>query len=536
MLPLVSAAISRRAVLIHVTHKGGNRMAKRPFVHHGLLVVAGATLALVGGVTPVAFAADSGTGPATWYVASATGTDSATCGAAAATACATITQAIANAAAGDTVSVAAGTYSEQVTLTKKLNLQGPGLSAGSSDGFAVVTPPTGDTTPNGIVIPKPAAGSTVTGFKVTGALGEGILAVQTSDVTIKDNLVVGNDVGAADPTSNTYRECQAQGETPGDCGEGLHLMSTTSSQVLNNVVEQNSGGILLTDEMGPTAHNLVMGNAVMDNAYDCGITVAGHSSAAAPNGVPAPDAAGVYDNRIQNNISENNGIEGFGAGVVLAGAGPGTAVYDNLVQDNVIFHNGVGGVTLHDHAPGQYLMGNVIRGNAFDGNDMAGYKDPSTGQPMPGDPATFGANGGGLHQSANVIIFSQVDVETGTIVEGNTFADSYYGIWSYNAPVLGHGNTYADSVTVPVSQTPGPAPTTIAGHQQTHAHTVVLTGTAQANQPVTILGKVYRQRYQVVATTVADGDGVWSVAVAHPRAEKYRAFAYGSRSRVLLVV
>lgn len=107
-------------------------------------------------------------------------------------------------------------------------------------------------------------------------------------------------------------------------------------------------------------------------------------------------------------------------------------------------------------------------------------------------------------------------------MKGNTFVGSHYGIWTYNAPVLGHGNTYADSVAVPISQTPGPARVTIGKPVRTHPHTVVPSGAAQANQPVTILGKVYHHRYQ-------------TVAVAHPRAEKYRAVAYGSHSRVVLL-
>ena len=47
-------------------------------------------------------------------------------------------------------------------------------------------------------------------------------------------------------------ECQAAGEVPGDCGEGIHLMSVADSTVAGNYVTGNSGGILLTDEFGPT--------------------------------------------------------------------------------------------------------------------------------------------------------------------------------------------------------------------------------------------------------------------------------------------
>jgi hypothetical protein len=64
------------------------------------------------------------------------------------------------------------------------------------------------------------------------------------------------------------------------------------------VTHDNTGGILLSDETGPTAHNRITANVVADNLSDCGITVAGHNPAAAPGGVPAPKAAGVYANVI----------------------------------------------------------------------------------------------------------------------------------------------------------------------------------------------------------------------------------------------
>lgn len=488
-------------------------------------VLGGATVLVLAGVLADTAAAS----PSTWYVAAATGTDSSTCGASAATACATIGQAVTNAAAGDTVSVAAGSYAEQVTVGKRLTISGPGIGNGPASTDATVSPPATDA--NGFLITSAAAGSTIRGFAVTGAQGEGILAMKTSNVTISDNLVMGNDLGATDPAT-TYAECKAEGAAPGDCGEGVHLMSTTHSRVENNIVEQNSGGILLTDEMGPTAHNVVAHNAVFDNAADCGITLAGHSPAAAPGGKPNPSAAGIYDNLILGNISNNNGLLGFGAGVVLAGAGPGTAVYRNVVRGNSIFHNGLGGVTLHDHAPGQYLMRNVIEDNVFDGNDTAGAPGPSAG-----DSNTFGATGGGLHQSANVIVFSQIDVETGTIIRGNTFANAHFGIWTYNAPAIVRDNTFQASIAVPVSQTPSPTRTRINGPARSKpGRTIRLHGTAQAGQRVTVYGKVRGSAHHRVGRVTATATGTWQLRLRTRRLpETFWAVAYYDRSNVIVV-
>jgi len=71
---------------------------------------------------------------------------------------------------------------------------------------------------------------------------------------IKHNVVKANDQGGlpANAATTKYAECQASGNIPGDCGEGIHLWSVATSQVLLNTVPGNAGGILLTDEFGPT--------------------------------------------------------------------------------------------------------------------------------------------------------------------------------------------------------------------------------------------------------------------------------------------
>ena len=81
----------------------------------------------------------------------------------------------------------------------------------------------------------------VEGFTVTGAIGEGILASGTlaghsiSHVSIKDNRVVGNNLGGIPPSpSSPYPQCAANGQIPGDCGEGIHLMGVADSVVAGN--------------------------------------------------------------------------------------------------------------------------------------------------------------------------------------------------------------------------------------------------------------------------------------------------------------
>jgi parallel beta-helix repeat protein len=277
--------------------------------------------------------------------------------------------AVAAAPVGATIVVCPGTYAGGVAVVKPVTLTGEHAvidAAGHDNGFTVV-----------------ASGATVQGFVVEGAIGEGILAVgkpghPVADVTIRDNLVEGNDRGNPDGAplkSSPYRECNAQGLVPGDCGEGIHLMVAVHSQVIGNTVVDNAGGILLTDEFGPNAYNTVADNIVMDNVYDCGITLASHSGAGFHGGVLHPTAGGIYDNLVAHNTLFDNGTKGQGAGVLMAGGLPGAAVYSNRVLDNTIDGNGLAGVTMHGHVAGMDMNGNVISGNIIGTNNLDGDRD-----------------------------------------------------------------------------------------------------------------------------------------------------------------
>jgi nitrous oxidase accessory protein NosD len=329
------------------------------------LTIAGAAAALAGvaGV-PTGWAAS----PGVLYV-SASGSPGA-----ADTSCATaaydaISAAIAAAAPGATVVVCPGTYDTSVVVMKPLTLTGHGATI--------------DATGHDVGITVVASGATVEGFTVTGATGEGILVVgkpgqPVRDVTVSDNLVVGNDRGnpTGGPISDaSYRECNAVGQVPGDCGEGIHLMVAEHAIVRGNEVVGNAGGILLTDEFGPTDHNLVENNVVVGNVLDCGITLASHSPAGFAHGQRHPQAGGVFDNVIRHNFSADNGTVGQGAGILMATPLPGGAVYGNEIADNTVEGNGQAGITVHSHTPGEDLNGNVIVGNTIGVNNLAGDMD-----------------------------------------------------------------------------------------------------------------------------------------------------------------
>lgn len=185
-----------------------------------------------------------------------------------------ISAAIAFASPGDTIQVAHGTYKEQVVITKSLSLV-------AQDGPQPVIDATGRS--NGIFIngmsAAPNAGVAdvlISGFKIRNANFEGILIVNATDVTITGNDVLDNnqslDVADAECPGIPAFETN-EGE---DCGEGIHLIAVDHSSVVRNESEHNSGGILITDETGPSHDNLISGNYVHDNPFACGVTMASH--------------------------------------------------------------------------------------------------------------------------------------------------------------------------------------------------------------------------------------------------------------------
>lgn len=347
--------------------------------------------------------------------------------------CRTIAQAMRIARRGNEVLVERGVYKEEVTVAKMVALIGSGGPVIDAEGRA-----------NGIVLAEAAAErSMVRGFVVEDADEEGILDNGADYVTIARNVVRDNDKGAS--ATHPTGKCAPEGEVPGDCGEGVHLVGASNVTVEGNTVTENSGGIYLTDETGPSAHNLIARNHVLNNVADCGITLAGHNTKAvvlaSTPGPPtvaslAPTVGGVYDNTVVDNTVNGNGIKGLGAGIGMFGGAPGTAVYNNTIKENTAEGNGLGGVTLHSHAPGQDLSGNTIVGNILSNDGIAG--NPG------GTPGDVDAK---LTESAGIIIYSAVTKLTSTTVEHNQISNEEIGIWTENAPPIGaSANTFASTV------------------------------------------------------------------------------------------
>lgn len=369
----------------------------------------------------------------------------------------TVQAAVDAAPPGSTVVVCRGSYTGDVIVSKRLTvvgqhgavIRGSSTAHGNCDQLGPSGP---GSAPCLAGLTIKSGNVTVEDLTVTGAIGEGILATGSlsghdiSHVVIEGNRVVGNNIGGIPPTTRSpYPQCVEVNQIPGDCGEGIHLMGVSGSLVSHNFVSNNQGGVLLTDEFGPTHGNIVQQNVITKNAFDCGVTAPGHNPHALDSsGKRQRSVAGVYDNVIRYNRITDNGLKGEGAGVLFANATAGTASYDNLVEHNYIAGNELAGVTMHAHTlmPGQFedLSGNRILQNTIGENNTGG--DPLDGTTK--DPSTTG-----------ILVFSGTVAVKVTIAQ-NRIRNNHYGIW------LGVGgrvmaalrNNVFQQVTTPVFTSP----------------------------------------------------------------------------------
>ena len=308
----------------------------------------------------------------------------------------TIGAAVAAAAAGDTINVAPGRYAEDVHITQPVSLIGAGAqwtvinAKGLANGIFIDGI-------NGAATITPGSNTlvnvTVSGFSVLNANFERNSGAQRVERDL---------VGQSGQQAMIAPSKSATGLCPGipdfetnegdDCGEGIHLLGTDHSTVVNNTVENNAGGILLSDDTGPTNANLIQENEVRDNVYDCGITMASHAPATVTGSLRAVGRVRQY--RRQKRV-EGNGTAGSGAGVGMFAPGPGNNLtYGNVVIGNSLTNNGDGGVAMHTHVPNPNikLADNVVTGNYIAGNGPdtdVGTTDP-TGISLLGTAAVTG--------------------------------------------------------------------------------------------------------------------------------------------------
>ncbi|HET7530920.1 MAG TPA: right-handed parallel beta-helix repeat-containing protein [Mycobacteriales bacterium] len=289
----------------------------------------------------VAVPALSVAGPSLVYVSpsgSATNDDS-SCAQATQTSIQTAVDTVSN---GGTVIVCAGTYAEQVDVTKQLTLQGQS---------AVI-----DATGKAYGIGLGADYVTVRGMTVENATSD------ENSGAPGDGIVTASLVGGP-PTSSNFATITGN-ILRNNGGAGIDLQSTHGAIVASNSTSHNGIGINISNDLGgPSRSNRVVGNLSNDNGF-CGIVMADHTG------------SGIFGNAILGNVANRNGAQG-GAGILMATPTPNGSVRNNTIRGNQMVGNGHAGLEVHVHVTGADFSGNTVVGNTIGTNNLKGdYKDP----------------------------------------------------------------------------------------------------------------------------------------------------------------
>ena len=262
---------------------------------------------------------------------------------------------------------------------------------------------------------------TVSGLTFDHSGAAGILVSPPSTATAPAAI---NDVTIDGVVSSNSDQCTNTPTTPvctaaigaGDYGESLWLESVTNSTLQNSTLTNGlSGGLLVTDEVGPSSGNTIKNNQALNNLQGCGLTLAAHNMNAiftsGPNaGQPNPAGGGVYNNTIQGNTSSGNGATGLGVF---------NAAYNNTIQGNTFNNNGEPGVKLNPTFPGGDVNGNSIIGNTVGVNSL--LDGPGGGIP--------GSHNSLSTQTTGIMVVAPAGPVTGTVIQGNTVSGNFFGIY-----------------------------------------------------------------------------------------------------------
>ncbi len=268
----------------------------------------------------------------------------------------TIQAAVDAASDNDVICVKAGTYNENVEISKSLTLKGENSETTIIDGGG-----------SGKCISlvgesfTPLTGVTISGFTVKNDGGDGIYLVQAINNVIEDNIVelsivTGLEAGikiisqsnSNEVTNNIVKSCgygilisschhnRIENNILNSNSEGIHILTANYNQILNNTLDSNPGsGIHLMHSSGG---NEIINNVISNSFY--GLKSDFHS----------------YENEIiRNTIKENeNGIFLHNSGLFK--------IYHNIIADNT--YQASDGIT-SEHYANEHYWDNSAEGNCW---------------------------------------------------------------------------------------------------------------------------------------------------------------------------
>lgn len=280
--------------------------------------------------------------PGTVYVAT-TGTDGPTCGTVGSP-CRTIQYAIDNrAVAGDTINVAAGTYTENVRVEKRVTIQSQNGASGTIVDGSGANKHTFNVSTDGV---------NITGFTVKGAT-----AAKKAGVYL-------DSVGS----------CTISATTCLDNYYGIYLNPGLTNTLTSNIVISNTKyGIYIDGEHG----NAVHGNTVSGNG-ECGIYVDNSpNTILTENTVNGNGECGINLDGSDNNTLVGNSVTGNKIGVKVEGPGDASTIKINF--NNI---HGNAGYGMQNRGEGEGIAG--ATNNWWGADDGPGGVGPGSGDAVTG--------------------------------------------------------------------------------------------------------------------------------------------------------
>lgn len=342
----------------------------------------------------------------------------------------TIQHAIDNVATGDIINVAAGTYTENLSIDKEINLIASGAHHSTIIGVA-----------NSIAISINADDVTIDGFFISHSTVDGV-----DDIAI----LVNTHNGATIQNNKFYYNSL-----------GIELLDAGNNIIKNNIFDTNGAGIWLegtTDgtntDVGPNGpfYSLSLNNSITGNtitkAFKLGaegglgiyLDAACESNTFDDNSITENAAIGYYAWKASNNIITNNTItDNTEDGIQLMGSS------GNTITGNTLSDNGTNGIWLRSGALSS--SNNDISDNIISGNDYGIYllDDESTNN-YPGNVSGNTINANSITGNTTYGIAVE-DIPAGTIVDANL---NWWGDASgpYNAltNIDGTGNAVSEYV------------------------------------------------------------------------------------------
>jgi hypothetical protein len=289
----------------------------------------------------------------------------------------------------------------------------------------------------GIYVGSSARHVKISGVTITGAHFQGILAENTSYLSVSDSVIRDNGLKTINP------------KAPPLPGSGVHsfvgqafgisLFGVNHARIRGNHVSGNGrGGIGVMDNGANNPGALTQNpKAKLHGSSD--VVIAQNILSANYNGCAIVVATQNVGGHLSHMVIRHNTIRGTGfakpgpdvGGIVIAANLPNSSVTGVIVSENKIIRSFEGGVIVNSEAPGAHTNNIVITGNQLRRNNFGKQEAPHT---------------------AGVVVFAAPAPGTANrlvVVAGNSMTGQFYGIWSRGAnelrafgnhiAVIGHG-------------------------------------------------------------------------------------------------